>query len=129
MWKIIRLNLVIEFLSRESWSKPHLEEIVELDWREDYNPRYVEVAFSSNAVISNVVIVGPPYSSTWMNEIKQHEYPTSDSFNSLDGLRAENKMPIPYKDKNPYVEAFFGGGGLIYIVIYIHLELRVENQC
>jgi len=44
------------FKSAESWSKPHLEEIVELDWREDYNPRYVEVAFST----------------TWMEEIKNY---------------------------------------------------------
>ena len=95
------------FKSAESWSKPHLEEIVELDWREDYNPRYVEVAFS-NACNFKCSYCGPPYSSTWMNEIKQHgAYPTSDSFNSLDGLRAENKMPIPYKDENPYVEAFW----------------------
>jgi len=95
------------FKSAESWSKPHLDEIVELDWREDYNPRYVEVAFS-NACNFKCSYCGPPYSSTWMNEIKQHgAYPTSDKFNSLDGLRAENKMPIPYKDENPYVEAFW----------------------
>ena len=95
------------FKSTESWSKPHLEEIVELDWREDYNPRYVEVAFS-NACNFKCSYCGPPYSSTWMNEVKTHgAYPTTDKFNSLEGLRAENKMPIPYKDVNPYVEAFW----------------------
>jgi len=95
------------FKSAESWSKPHLEEIVELDWREDYNPRYVEVAFS-NACNFKCSYCGPPYSSTWMNEVKTHgAYPTTDKFNSLEGLRAENKMPIPYKDVNPYVEAFW----------------------
>ena len=60
------------FKSRESWSKPHLEEIVELDWREDYNPRYVAVFFFSNACNFKCSYCGPPYSSTWMNEIKQH---------------------------------------------------------
>ena len=95
------------FKSNESWSKPHFDEIVKLDWREDYNPRYVEVAFS-NACNFKCSYCGPPYSSTWMNEIKNHgAYPTTDKFNSLDGLRAENKMPIPYKDENPYVEAFW----------------------
>ena len=95
------------FKSNESWSKPHFDEIVNQDWRQDFNPRYVEVAFS-NACNFKCSYCGPPYSSTWMNEIKNHgAYPTTDKFNSLDGLRAENKMPIPYKDENPYVEAFW----------------------
>ena len=33
------------FKSQESWSLPHYDEIKKLDWREDFNPRYVEVAF------------------------------------------------------------------------------------
>ena len=35
------------FKSNESWSRPHFDEIVNQDWREDFNPRYVEVAFST----------------------------------------------------------------------------------
>ena len=44
------------FKSQESWSLPHFDEIANSDWREDINPRYVEVAFS-NACNFNVVIV------------------------------------------------------------------------
>ena len=95
------------FKSNESWSKPHFDEIVNQDWRQDFNPRYVEVAFS-NACNFKCSYCGPPYSSAWMNEIKQHgAYPTTDKFNGMEGMIAENKVPIPYKDENPYVEAFW----------------------
>ena len=95
------------FKSGESWSLPHMDEIVNADWREDFNPRYVEVAFS-NACNFKCSYCGPPYSSTWMNEIKQHgAYPTTDKFNGMEGMIAENKVPILHKDYNPYVEAFW----------------------
>jgi organic radical activating enzyme len=95
------------FKSTESWSKPHFDEIVNADWRQDFNPRYVEVAFS-NACNFKCSYCGPPYSSTWMQEIKKHgAYPTTDKFNSMEGMVAENKVPILHKDPNPYVDAFW----------------------
>jgi hypothetical protein len=95
------------FKSAESWSKPHYEEIKNLDWRENYNPRYVEVAFS-NACNFKCSYCGPPYSSTWMQEIKKYGgYPTSDKFNSMEGMEAENKVPILHTAPNPYVDAFW----------------------
>ena len=95
------------FKSNESWSKPHFDEIVNSDWRENINPKYVEVAFS-NACNFKCSYCGPPYSSTWMDEINNHgAYPTSDNFNGMEGMIAENKVPILHKDYNPYVEAFW----------------------
>ena len=95
------------FKSNESWSKPHFNEIVNADWRENINPKYVEVAFS-NACNFKCSYCGPPYSSTWMDEINNHgAYPTSDNFNGMEGMIAENKVPILHKDYNPYVEAFW----------------------
>ena len=95
------------FKSNESWSKPHFDEIVNADWRENINPRYVEVAFS-NACNFKCSYCGPPYSSTWMQEIKKHgAYPTSDRFNSMEGMEAENKVPILHTEPNPYVDAFW----------------------
>ena len=35
------------FKSGESWSYPFKEEIFNSNWRDDYNPKYVEVAFSN----------------------------------------------------------------------------------
>ena len=95
------------FKSNESWSKPHFDEIVNSDWRENINPRYVEVAFS-NACNFKCSYCGPPYSSTWMQEIKKHgAYPTSDKFNSMEGMEAEDKVPILHTEPNPYVKAFW----------------------
>jgi organic radical activating enzyme len=43
-----------------------------------------------------------------MEEIKQHgAYPTSTRFNNLENVEKQNKMPIPHKDPNPYVDAFW----------------------
>ena len=95
------------FKSGESWSYPFMKEIVESDWREDYNPKYVEVAFS-NACNFKCSYCGPAFSSTWVEEVEQYGgYPTLDGFNSPEWLVKEDKMPIPYKDANPYVDAFW----------------------
>jgi sulfatase maturation enzyme AslB (radical SAM superfamily) len=84
-----------------------MEEIKELGWRGDYNPKYVEVAFS-NACNFKCSYCGPSFSSAWMQEIKvEGAYPTLDKFNDLDGLIAEGKVPILHTEENPYVEAFW----------------------
>jgi organic radical activating enzyme len=95
------------FKSGESWSLPFKEEIFQSDWRQDYNPKYVEVAFS-NACNFKCTYCGPAYSSKWQEEINKYGgFPTTDSFNSPDLLKVENKVPIPHSEYNPYVEAFW----------------------
>jgi len=95
------------FKSNESWSKPHYDEIVNTHWRSDFNPRYVEVAFS-NACNFKCSYCGPSFSSTWVQESKKFgAYPTQDKFNDIDALKANGKMPIHHKEHNPYVEAFW----------------------
>jgi len=95
------------FKSAESWSKPHFDEIVNADWRDDINPRYVEVAFS-NACNFKCSYCAPAFSTTWMQEIEKHgAYPTTDKFNSLDYNKYEDKMPIPLRNVNPYKDAFW----------------------
>ena len=95
------------FKSSESWSLPHFDEITQRDWREDYNPKYVEVAFS-NACNFKCSYCGPAFSSKWMEEIEKHgAYPTTDGFNDLQYLVDENKKPFKQTEYNPYVEAFW----------------------
>ncbi|NBU81876.1 MAG: twitch domain-containing radical SAM protein, partial [Flavobacteriaceae bacterium] len=95
------------FKSGESWSYPFKEEIFNADWRTDYNPKYVEVAFS-NACNFKCSYCGPAYSSKWVEEIEKHGgYPTLDNFNEIDWMVRENKMPIKHSEHNPYVEAFW----------------------
>jgi organic radical activating enzyme len=95
------------FKSGESWSLPFKEEIFNSDWRTDYNPKYVEVAFS-NACNFKCSYCGPAYSSKWVEEIEKYGgYPTLDNFNETKWMVAENKMPIKHSEYNPYVEAFW----------------------
>jgi len=95
------------FKSNESWSAPHYDEIVNLGWRQDFNPRYVEVAFSNNCNFK-CSYCGPSFSSAWVQEAKEHgPYPTDDKFNDIEYLKANKKMPIHHKEYNPYVEAFW----------------------
>jgi len=95
------------FKSAEMWSAPFFDEITNLDWRDDYNPKYVEVAFS-NACNFKCSYCAPPFSSRWTEEIEEFgAYPTLDSFNDFKHFLHEKKMPISHKDYNPYVEAFW----------------------
>ena len=95
------------FKSGENWSYPYMDEIKNLDWRDDYNPRYVEVAFS-NACNFKCSYCGPAFSTTWVEEIEKYgAYPTLDNFNSPEWLLREDKFPIPAREHNPYTEAFW----------------------
>jgi hypothetical protein len=95
------------YKSHEPWSLPHIEEIKKLNWRADYNPKYVEVAFS-NACNFKCSYCGPSFSSQWVQESKKFGgYPTSDNFNNLEYLSDNGLLPIPHTEENPYVEAFW----------------------
>lgn len=95
------------YKSGEPWSKPHIQHLKTLDWRHDYNPRYVEVSFS-NICNFKCSYCGPSFSSTWMQEIKKHgSYPTTDGYNGIEFLESVGQIPINHGDYNPYVEAFW----------------------
>ncbi len=101
--------------SNEPWAKSFWDKIQHkkdnknylIDWRENVNPTYVEVVFS-NACNFKCSYCAPHISTQWMNEIKDKGgYPTTTKFNSLGGLKHSQLMPIPHKEENPYVEAFW----------------------
>lgn len=95
------------FKSAETWSLPYYDEIKKLDWRADYNPKYVEVAFS-NACNFKCSYCSPAFSTKWMEEIEKYgAYPTTDKFNNLEYAISENKMPFKQTEYNPYVDAFW----------------------
>lgn len=95
------------YKSEEEWSKPHFDEIKNSKWRDDYTPKYVEVAFS-NTCNFKCAYCGPSYSSKWVEEMKQFgEFSTGDGFNSLSELERQDMIPIPQREKNPYVDAFW----------------------
>jgi len=101
--------------SNEPWAKPFWNKIQHkkdgknylLDWRENVNPTYVEVVFSS-ACNFKCSYCAPHISTQWMQEVKKHGgYPTTTKFNSLGGLKEMDLLPIPKDEPNPYVEAFW----------------------
>jgi hypothetical protein len=95
------------FKSADSWSFPHMEEIINSDFRDDYNPRYVEVAFS-NTCNFKCSYCGPSFSSKWVEEIEKFGgYPTSTGFNDMTWMERENKVPLKHSEHNPYTEAFW----------------------
>lgn len=90
----------------EVWSTPYLNRL-DAAWHEDVNPTYFEVAFE-NTCNFKCMYCSPEISSKWMDEIKRHgPYPTSMQHNGLDYLKRSRKMPIPNREYNPYVEAFW----------------------
>ena len=93
--------------SRSDWSYPHLQYIKKMNPQQNFNPKYVEVAFS-NACNFKCSYCGPSFSSAWMEETNKFGgYPTLDNFNSIEYMTNEDKMPIPHREENPYVEAFW----------------------
>lgn len=95
------------FKSDETWSFPHYDEIRSSNWREDYNPRYVEVAFS-NACNFKCSYCGPMFSSKWIEEIdKFGAYPTSEKFGDIEWIKSQNQLPYKHSEYNPYVDAFW----------------------
>jgi organic radical activating enzyme len=92
--------------SYEPWAQDYRDEIVKTGTG-NINPSYLEVSFS-NVCNFKCSYCAPEISSKWMEEIKQHgAYPTSTRFNNLENVEKQNKMPIPHKDPNPYVDAFW----------------------
>jgi organic radical activating enzyme len=95
------------FKSSEQWSMPHFNEIKELNWRENFNPRYVEVSFS-NTCNFKCAYCGPQYSSKWVEEIEKHGgYKTSTNYNNIEELELKKEMPYKHSEHNPYLDAFW----------------------
>jgi len=95
------------FKSSEPWSLSHFEEIKDLRWSENYNPKYVEVNFS-NTCNFKCSYCSPMFSSKWMEEVEKHGgYPTSGNFNDLEWPKETGQIPYKHSEENPYVNAFW----------------------
>ena len=93
--------------SAEPWSRPFIDDLLKAGSTTSINPKYLEVSFS-NVCNFKCSYCSPDVSSKWMEEIKEHgPYPTSNRYNNLEWVKIQNKMPIPEKVDNPYVDAFW----------------------
>jgi organic radical activating enzyme len=91
------------YRSGEPWAEIDL---TDLTGDEDVIPTYVEVNFS-NVCNLKCSYCSPQYSSTWADETNRHgAYPTRVPHNEPSHFNGRRK-PIPVREDNPYVEAFW----------------------
>jgi len=90
------------------WARDFLPEIQENGWEYDPLPTSMEINFGSTCNFK-CSYCNPEISSKWMEEINQYgPYKLPNlSYNSVEWLRENDRIPIPNRDYNPYVEAFW----------------------
>ena len=94
------------YRSGESWAAKDFGKIVSAEWDDDIVPSYVEVNFNHACNLA-CSYCSPQFSSTWQQEMDQHgAYPTSTRHNDPSHFVGRNR-PIPVREHNPYVEAFW----------------------
>ena len=94
--------------SADSWARDYIDEIVKLPWDYDINPSSMEVNFGSTCNFK-CSYCNPEVSSKWMEEIKAYGgYKLANTtYNGLEWFKENNRIPIPTKDHNPYIDSFW----------------------
>jgi organic radical activating enzyme len=101
------------YRSGEPWAAKDFDSIMASTGDEDVLPSYVEVNFNN---VCNLACsyCSPQFSSTWMQEVESAGgYPTGTIHNSPDHFVGRNR-PIPVREHNPYVEAFWSWWPTLY---------------
>jgi organic radical activating enzyme len=94
------------YRSGEPWAAKDYSIITKSTGDEDAIPSYVEVNFNN---VCNLACsyCSPQFSSTWQQETDRHgAYPTLVPHNAAEHFSGDRK-PIPAREHNPYVEAFW----------------------
>lgn len=107
------------YKSTDEWAgKTRYFDVMEAGWEHNINPTYLEVSFS-HACNFKCAYCSPHISSKWMEEIEKFGgYPTTLQYNNLEHTKHQNKMPIPVKEHNPYVEAFWKWWPSVYPTLH-----------
>lgn len=94
------------YRSGEPWANENMQEIVDNPLDVNHVPRYVEVNFN-HACNFKCSYCSPQFSTAWAKEIDTYGgYPTSPPHNAPEHFMGRNR-PIPNREANPYVEAFW----------------------
>jgi pyruvate-formate lyase-activating enzyme len=94
------------YRSGEPWAAVDFDSIKNSTGTEDIVPSYVEVNFNHACNLA-CSYCSPQFSSTWQAEVDRWGgYPTGRVHNDPGHFVGRNR-PIPVKDHNPYVEAFW----------------------
>ncbi len=107
------------YKSTDDWSgKDQYFNVMYAGWERNIKPTYLEVSFS-HACNFKCAYCSPHISSKWMEEIEKFGgYPTGLGYNNLEHTKYQNKMPIPLKEHNPYVEAFWKWWPEVYATLH-----------
>jgi organic radical activating enzyme len=105
------------YRSGEPWAAVDFESIKNSTGEENVIPSYVEVNFN-HACNLQCSYCSPQFSSSWADEVARlGAYPTSSPHNSPDHFMGQRR-PIPARESNPYVDAFWAW----WPDLYPHLE-------
>ena len=102
------------YRSGEPWAAVDFEKIKNSTGDEqDVIPSYVEVNFN-NACNLKCSYCSPQFSSSWQQEVDRHgAFPTLVPHNAAEHFSG-SRRPIPARDYNPYVEAFWAWWPTLY---------------
>jgi len=101
------------YRSGEPWAAVDFEQIKNSTGEEDVVPSYVEVNFN-NACNLKCSYCSPQFSSSWQQEVERHgAFPTLVPHNAAEHFSG-HRRPIPARDHNPYVEAFWSWWPTLY---------------
>ena len=102
------------YRSGEPWAAIDFERIKNSTGdEEDAIPSYVEVNFN-NACNLKCSYCSPQFSSSWQQEVERHgAFPTLVPHNAAEHFSG-SRRPIPARDHNPYVEAFWAWWPTLY---------------
>ncbi len=92
----------------EIYNQPDIvSNTLELGWNGRPIPSHVEVSFSTTCNFA-CSYCSADVSSSWMKELKEYgSYPTEYPLITLKQIARDGKIPIPDKEHNPYIEAFW----------------------
>lgn len=94
--------------STTSWAQNTISDIVNKGWDHNTVPGSMEINFGSTCNLK-CAYCNPEISSKWMEEIKHYgAYKLEQlDYNGLEWLAQNDRIPIPHKEYNPYVDAFW----------------------
>lgn len=96
------------YKSSEYWSAEYIDTILQDPLSEKFLPTYLEVSFS-NVCNLNCMYCSPQISSKWQDDIRRNgPYDLGDFKHAdLGWLDRQGMTPIPEREDNPYVNAFW----------------------
>ena len=94
------------YRSGEPWAMQDFEAVKQNPLSSTWTPRYVEVNFN-HACNFKCSYCSPQFSTTWGQETERYgEFPTTPPHNAPEHFMGRRR-PIPNREHNPYVEAFW----------------------